>query len=49
MKFPHVPLCSVERKERENGTEQTGTLPKGLIVQVKKNTGGLLHGSVYDR
>ena len=49
MKVPHVPVCSSERKERENGTEQTGTLPKGLGVQVKTNTGGLLHGSVYDR
>src|SRR5260370_40779979 len=39
----------VERKESENGTEQTGTLPKGLGVQVKTNNVGLLHGSVYDR
>jgi hypothetical protein len=39
----------VERKERENGTEKTGTLPKGLVVQVKKNKEGILHGSVYDR
>src|SRR6266702_4721909 len=37
----------VERQERENDAVQTGTLPKGLVVQVKKNTGGLLHGSVY--
>jgi hypothetical protein len=49
MQFPHVPLCSVERKERENDAVQTWTLPKGLGVQVKKNTGGLLHGSLYDR
>ena len=49
MKFPTF-LCS-RREERacENGTEQTGTLPKGLVVQVNTNTGGLLHGRVYDR
>ena len=27
----------VERKERENDAEQTGTLPKSLVVQVNTN------------
>ncbi len=30
-------------------TTRNASWYKGLVVQVKKNTGGILHGSVYDR